>query len=350
MSDDLIRRAFADQAGWCTKLGSPFTARLMSGIGQRIDRDTMSGRKVMDWPGRADAFGDSVPLRLAGALHGLVRRGRLPDLAAIYPPNPLPDIDTLSEAALAALADADCEISEWLDHPPQTNEVGRSGILFPGLMVVAKETGLPLSLLEVGASAGLNLIPDRYAYRLGDRILGQSGSPVTLAPAWSGRVPDGPQPDIVARRGCDRHPLDVADAGQRERLIAYIWPDQLERLARAEAAIALARPDPPAIDRADAADWVEEMIGQQPESGVARVLLHSIAFQYFPEKTQRRIARAMDRAGAAATPSAPLAWLAFEQSGDEGPRLTLRLWPGGGERVLARADAHVHEVNWLQRD
>lgn len=347
MSDDPIRQAFADQAGWCTKLGSPFTARLMLGLGQRIDRSTMSGRKVMDWPGRADAFGDSVPLRLAGALHGLVRRGRLPDLAGVYPPHPLPDIDTIADAAMAALADADEEITEWLDHPPQTNEVGRSGILFPGLMVVAEETGLPLSLMEVGASAGLNLIPDRYAYRLEDNILGQPRSPVTLAPAWSGPVPDGQPPVIAARRGCDRHPLDVTDAEQRERLVAYIWPDQTGRLARAEAAIGLARVDPPTIDRADAADWVEEMIGLRPERGVARVLFHSIAFQYFPEATQRRIEATMDRAGAAATAATPLAWLAFEQFGDDGPSLTLRLWPGGGERVLARADAHVHEVTWL---
>jgi hypothetical protein len=349
MSDDPIRQAFADQAGWCTKLGSPFTARLMLGLGQRIDRSTMSGRKVMDWPGQPDAFGDSVPLRLAGALHGMVRRGRLPDLAGIYPPRPLPDLETIASASMAALADADEEIVEWLGHPPQTNEVGRSGILFPGLMVVAKEIRLPLSLLEVGASAGLNLIPDRYAYRLEDNVLGQPGSPVTLAPDWSGPVPDGSPPVIAARRGCDQHPLDVTNSTHCERLVAYIWPDQTERLARAEAAIGLARLDPPAIDRADAADWVEEKIGQRPEPGVARVLFHSIAFQYFPDTTQRRIAETMDRAGAAATPSTPLAWLAFEQIGDEGPRLALRLWPGGGERVLARADAHVREVTWLQQ-
>lgn len=303
----------------------------------------------MDWPGKPDALGDSVPLRLAGALHALVRRGRLPDLAGLFPPNPVPQPDALADAAMAAIAEADEEIFGWLDHTPQTNEVGRSGILFPGLVTVAGETGLPLSLFEVGASGGLNLIPDRYGYRLGGAVFGEMNSPVILSPAWSGPAPDGPPPVISARRGCDRHPLDVTDAAHRERLIAYIWPDQAERLARVEGAIGLAQSGPPSVDRADAADWVEDMIGRRPaQPGVTRVLFHSIAFQYFPDDAQRRITVAMERAGEQATKSAPLAWLAFEQVRDEGPLLTLRLWPGGRERVLARGgDAHVREATWF---
>jgi hypothetical protein len=342
-----VRDAFADQAQWCAKLGSPLTARLMEVMGPRLDRCTASGRKILDWQGQPNAHGDSVPLRLAGALHALVRRGRLPDLARRYPPNALPEPEDLAAAAFAALADADAEIAEWLDHPPQTNEVGRSGILYPGMMVLAKETGLPLSLFEIGCSAGLNLIPDRYAYRLGRTDGGAQGSPVALAPAWTGPAPDGVDPVIAARRGCDRSPLHVTDPAHHERLIAYIWPDQADRLARVEAAIGLARADPPAIDRADAADWVDEMIGAEPRPGMTRVLFHSIAFQYFPEAAQRRIAATMERAGRTATPDTPLAWLAFEHYRKEAPRLTLRLWPGGGERELARGDAHVHTVNWL---
>lgn len=343
----LVREAFAKQSAWCAKLGSPFTARLTEGLGRHLDRSTAAGRRVLDWTGPPDALGDAVPLRLAGALHALVRRGRLPDLAELYPPNPLPSVERLAAAAMDALREADAEIGGWLGYAPQTNEVARSAVLYPGLMVVAKETKLPLALFEIGASAGLNLIPDRYAYRLGGGALGRSGSPVVLSPDWSGASMAGGEPKILSRRGCDRSPLDLTIAAHRERLIAYLWPDQLERIARVEAAIGLARENPPPIDAADAGQWVEEVIGGPAERGVARVLFHSIALQYFPESSKRRIAARMETAGQQTTDDTPLAWLAFEQYRGEGPRLTLKLWPRTGERLLALADAHVRKVEWL---
>ncbi len=343
----LVRDAFAKQAEWCANLGSPFTARLMEGFGQHLDRSTDAGRTVLDWKGPPDALGDAVPLRLAGALHALVRRGRLPELAKVYPPNTLPTTAALTSAAMAALREADAEISEWLRYVPQTNEVARSAVLYPGLMVVAAETKLPLALFEIGASAGLNLIPDRYAYLLGDMTLGQCDSPVVLSPKWSGALPTSVEPNIQSRQGCDRNPLDVSNASHRERLIAYIWADQMDRISRVEAAVELARKNSPRIDAADAADWVDQVIGSRAEKGVVRVLCHSIAYQYFPDKTKHRIASRMEIAGWQATHDAPLAWLAFEQYQSEGPRLTLRLWPGDGERVLALGDAHGREVQWL---
>ncbi|MBP0650232.1 DUF2332 family protein, partial [Mycobacterium tuberculosis] len=113
---------------------------------------------VLDWPGaRPDAGGDSVPLRLAGALNGLVRAGRLPALARLYPPTALPDPETFSAALLAAIREADADLLPWLESAPQTNEVGRSVQIFAGLSVLAAETGLTLALYELGASAGLNL-------------------------------------------------------------------------------------------------------------------------------------------------------------------------------------------------
>ena len=251
----LVRNAFAQQSEWCESLGSPFTARLMEGLGQRLDRNTVSGRTVLDWQGPPDARGDSVPLRLAGALHALVRRGRLPELAKLYPPNANPALADLTDAAMAALREADDEINEWLRHAPQTNEVARSGVLYPGLMVVAAKTKLPLALFEIGASAGLNLIPDKYRYHLGGATLGRRGSPVVLSPEWSGRLQAKAEPDIHSRLGCDKNPLDASNASHRERLIAYIWADQRDRISRVEAALALTRENPPAIEAADAADW-----------------------------------------------------------------------------------------------
>ena len=139
----------------------------------------------------------------------------------------------------------------------------------------------------------------------------------------------------------------MAIAAHRERLVAYVWPDQADRITRVEAAIALAQEDPPAIEAADAADWVDRVFGGPAESGVVRVLYHSIAFQYFPDEAKRRIASRMEVAGRLSTSETPLAWLAFEQRADKGPHLTLCLWPGGEEIVLAKGDAHGRKVEWL---
>ena len=248
---------------------------------------------------------------------------------------------------MATIVRHDDRILSWLEHHPQTNEVARSGVLYPGLMTVATETGLPLELYEVGASAGLNLMLDHYAYEFGTRSFGRAGSAVTLRPEWSGLLPGPGAVRIIDRRGCDRQPIDLGDEEQRARLLAYVWPDQPERLARLAAAIEIAREEPPRIDARDAADWVETMLPVEGKPGVCRVLFHSIAFQYFPEVAKVRIMRRMENAGVAARGDAALAWLSFEQHGVSGPRLTLRLWPGGEERVLAHADAHVRWMRWL---
>jgi hypothetical protein len=131
-------------------------------------------------------------------------------------------------------------------------------------------------------------------------------------------------------------------------LLAYVWPDQARRLARLEAALALAAEDPPQIEPGDAAAWTEARLAEPAAAGVTRVVLHSVAFQYFPEKTKARIAAALARAGAAATGAAPLAWLRYEHDkGDERITLRLRTWPGEEERLLAYCHPHGRSIRWL---
>lgn len=341
-----IRATFAKQAVWCAQLGSPLTAALVDGLGVALDRSTATGRRVLGWQGRADALGDAVALRLAGALNALVRAGRLPELARFYPPNVLPDMEVLTRAAMAAIAEADAEICAWLDHPPQTNEVARSAVLYPGMCYIAGQTGLPLALYEVGASGGLNLFADRFSYRFGNQLRGDPDSAVILSPEWSGATPPVAAPQIIRRMGCDRNPLDITLAVHRDRLLAYIWPDQAARIARIKAALEIAQAAPPEMAAMDAADWVEAQIAVAPEAGVTRVLFHSIAYQYFPDEVKQRIVARMEQAGARATKEAPLAWLSFEQDSDDGPRLTLRLWPEDEVRELAVAGPHVHGIEW----
>jgi hypothetical protein len=346
---EAVREAFRIQGYWCDRLGSPFTAKLCTLLADRLDDRTQVGRRILTWPGRPGPDGDSVPLRLAGALHALVRRGGLPRLAALYPPNPQPDDNLLWSLLSDGLLAAGAELSRWLDSPPQTNEVARSALLMAGLSVVAEAAGLPLALYELGASAGLNLVLDRYGYRLGALRIGLADAPVVLAPPWKGPPPPDAPVHVIRRRGVDRAPLNVTVPADAERLAAYIWPDQAERLARTVAAIRLAATDPPPIDRADAADWLEARLSPAPEPGVARVVMHSIAFQYFLPTTQQRIADHLARVGGQATADAPLAWLKFELDPTPAgpPALSLTLWPDGNERVLAHADPHVRAVEWL---
>ena len=347
-TDSGIRVSFAQQATWCRELGSPLTGLLMEVVGPNLNASTGIGARILSWPGRANARHDALPLRLAGGLHALVRRGRLPGLAKLYPPHPMPDGAVLWQAVAAALEDAGEELAPWLDSAPQTNEVARSAVLMAGLMQVVRETGLPVALYELGASAGLNLILDRYAYQLGPIRAGAEGSPVRLRPDWQGPPPPSAPVRVARRRGVDLNPIDVTKPADQERLLAYIWADQAERLARTQAAIALAATNPPPLDRDDAIGWAEAHLDPAPEPGITRVLIHSIAAQYFPEQAKARIAAHAAHVGARATRAAPFAWLRFEVDEKHGPRPTLLLtvWPDGTERVLATGSAHGLWVRW----
>ena len=303
MAEAEIRAAFAELADWCRRLDGPFTARVCDALAVGLDRSTATGRRVLDWPGVP--FADALKLRLTGGLHALVRSGDLPGLAAHYPPHPPSDDATLAAALTEALRDD--RLLPWLDSAPQTNEVGRSGVLMPGLMVIAAATRLPLALFELGASAGLNLRLDDYGYDLGGVAVGPADAPVRLVPAWTGPPPPLAHVHIVARRGVDLNPVDVRDPAARDRLLAYVWPEQVERVERLHAALFAAAADPAPVDRGDAAAWVEAHVGVQ--EGRCGVVFHSIAFQYFSPDTEARIAAHMASVGAAAIAAAPLAWL-----------------------------------------
>lgn len=317
-------------------------ARLCSLLGERLDRSTEAGRRLLGWPGQADPFSDALPLRLAGGLHALVRRGDAPRLADCYPPRPLPDRETLWTALAPVLANPD--LLPWLDSAPQTHEVGRSAVLMSGLLVVADLFPQPMELLELGASAGLNLLLDLYGYDLGGVRAGDPDSPLRLRPDWKGAPPPDAPVEVRKRRGVDLNPLDARRDG--DRLLAYVWPDQARRLAQLESALAIAAEDPPEVEEGEAADWLEARLAEPQPAGVSRVVLHSIAFHYFPEETRARIAAAVEEAGARATPEAPLAWLRYEFDPDDRAALRLRTWPGE-DRLLAYCHPHGAQMEWL---
>ena len=342
-SEKEVRASFAEQADWCARLGSPFTARLCETLGRRLDRLSAVGRRVLDWPGEPRALGDAVALRLCAGLHFLVRAGQAPELEALYPPAAMPD-EAILWAGLAPILDHR-ELEAWLDSAPQTNEVGRSAVLMSGLLVIAARFGLPIQLYELGASAGLNLLLDFYRYDLGGLETGHRRSAVFLAPEWEGPAPPDAAIRIAARAGVDLNPPRLPrDA---PLLPAYLWPDQPGRLSRLEAALAIAAGHPPRVDKADAADWIEANLALAPEPDVARVVMHSVAFQYFGAAAQARVARHIEAAGERVHAGAPLAWLRFEKEPDaDRYALRLRTWPGG-EELLAWTHPHGSKVTWL---
>jgi hypothetical protein len=344
VTEAAVRAAFAEQAEWCERLESPFTALLCRLLGERLDRSTETGRKALDWPGNPSSLVDALALRLCGGLNALARSGKAPALAACYPPHGLPDPETLWQALVPALADP--QLPSWLDRAPQTNEVGRSAVLVSGLLFIADRYRQPMELLELGASAGLNLLLDRYGYWLGGRRAGDPDSPLQLVPDWEGGPPPGFHLRVESRSGVDIAPLDPRSDG--DRLLAYVWPDQRRRIEQLEAALAIAVQDPPMVERADAADWLEPRLASPLRPGVTRVVMHSVAFHYFPKEAQARISSSIAGHGAKASPEAPLAWLRYEQvPGEPHFSLVLQLWPGGDQIRLAECHPHGRWIRWL---
>jgi hypothetical protein len=341
-----VRSHFHAQAAACARLGSPFTAGLLGLLAERLDETGALGRAVLGWQG--DPRSDALALRVAAGLHALVLSGAAPELAAGYPGGTRADDPAaLGPALTRALEAHGAAIAGFLERPPQTNEVGRSAVLLGGFLTVAAETGLPLRLLEIGASAGLNLIWDVYAHDLAGAAWGPPNAPVRLRPQWQGALPPLVPVAIAGRRGCDRAPVDSRAPGDRLRLRAYVWADQADRRRRLETALDLAAERGVRVEGADAAAWTEARL-RAPARGAATVLYHSIVWQYLPPDGQRRVAAALERAAACATSASPLAWLRMEPAPDvRHAELRLTLWPGGDERLLAEADFHGRWIRWL---
>ncbi|MBN9060747.1 MAG: DUF2332 family protein, partial [Rhizobiales bacterium] len=166
-----VLKAFRSQAGACRKLGSPFTADVCDILAEVLDESSRFGRRILGWPG--DPFADALALRAAGGLHAVKRSGRSAGLPAAYPPSP-PDRARLRTAIHDAIAAEDDFLHDWLDSPPQTNEVARSSVLLGSALLLAREFGLPLDWHEIGASMGLNLGFDRYRYDFGTAVRGSA--------------------------------------------------------------------------------------------------------------------------------------------------------------------------------
>jgi hypothetical protein len=356
-TEEEIVAHFREQAAFCQFLGSPFTAALCTAMAADIEAGGPVAQLTANWPG--DPRRDALSLRIAGYLHHSVLAGEADDLSAAYPGTDKAwSIDRVWPV-----------VAEWLDgnagaaraymaSPPQTNEVRRSIALLPGFLQLAAKNPGPMHLLELGASAGLNQNWDQFSYTAaGWSRQGTSG--VLIDTDWRGGAPeflDAPI-EIASRAACDQHPIDVSRTGEARRLKSYVWSDQPERLARLDAAIALALSNGTKVDKGDAADWLEGRLAARPEHGLT-VVYHSVFLQYPPASTLDRIVRLIEAAGAQASAERPLAWLCLEPRdlfNDPGlanvnPNLMvtrLKTWPDGAVQNILTTDGHVTRVQLL---
>ncbi len=339
---------FREQALGCEHLGSAMYAELLRRLADDLDAGgptvaVLSGHELDPGP-------SGLALRLLGSVHRLVLAGQAPELAAYYPTAGGTWSSTGPDAVLGFLSARGDEVRPLLDQPPQTNEVGRATALVGGLLRLVARRPLPVRLFEMGASGGLNLRSDRIRFTGPAGEWGDPASPVVLEDGWTGApLPVGASLRIVERGGCDVSPVDVTTEDGRLALTSYVWPDQTLRHARLAGAIALARTDPVAVERVDAASYVDRLT---VSPGRLTVLWHSVMWQYVPPEQQRRVTARLEDLGRGATEDAPLAHLFAEptrRTPGEDHRFWIcaRTWPGTGERVfLGRMAAHGVPAFW----
>ncbi|MEO6704202.1 MAG: DUF2332 domain-containing protein, partial [Jatrophihabitantaceae bacterium] len=239
-----------------------------------------------------------VQLRLLGALQRLVLDQRAPELAKYYPnlggsaapDGAWPEFEAVLRAHVAELRAA-------LDLAPQTNEPGRSVPLLVGIFDAVRRSGLAqVRLLEVGASAGLNLLVDRF--RIGGQ--GWSSGPAGSALRFDNAVLGAVQPvdyRVVARRGCDLAPVEAASPDGRLRLTSFVWPHDLHRHDRLRAALTVAAEHPVTVEAALASSWLVEQLDSPCPDEVLTIIWHSVTRQYWPLAEIEAVASAIAEAG-----------------------------------------------------
>ena len=346
---DLVE-SVRDQSVACESLGSPMYAALLEQVALDLEAGGPSSEVLAD---HAEAPGPSATaLRLLGSGHRLgLERGAGP-LATYYPSvGGTWEVEGGWAAFRTLLAEEPDAVREWLDRPPQTNEVGRSAALMAGLLALTSEHGdVPVRLAEIGSSAGLNLLADRFRYTTAEgRSVGPTESPVVLEQAWTGDVPiDAPWPRLVERLGSDVMPVDVTTTAGRLALTAYVWPDQATRHERLRGALALAERTPVRVRRAAAREVADDL---ELSEGSLTVLWHSVMWKYLDAAEQDHVRRRLDALGEQATPAAPFAHLFLESTrrapGREHEYLVvLESWPAGTRRVLATSRGHGLPTEW----
>jgi hypothetical protein len=235
------------------------------------------------------------------------------------------------------------ELTEvMLSHRTQTNEPARCATLLPALAQIPG----PLALIEVGASAGLTLLVDKYSYDYaGHRLPGRDPLAPTLRCEPRGPVPlPEAVPEVVWRAGLDLNPLDVTDAEDMRWLACLVWPGEGDRQERLAAAVATARRDPPVVHRGDLLTDLPELAAQAP-AGATLAVYHTSVLTYVAPGDRRRFF--------ATVADLDAVWLSNEGAGvvpgiaSAVPEANAHLLVRDGRTAVAHTDSHGTWLRWL---
>ena len=280
-----------------------------------------------------------VPKRLLAAAQWLVLSGAADDYRATADPWP---------AFRALLLEHAERVARFIrEQPVQTNEVQRCFALLPIFLTVARQTRRPLDLIELGASAGLNLLWDRYRYAYASGAWGPVDAGLVLSGEERAPVPGSllsETGEIRGRIGIDLNPIDVTSDEDVILLRSFTgWPRQ-ERLM---AAIAAARRQPPTLLRGDYLELLPGLL-EARDGEALTVVYQTISTIYLTDAQRLRLRRIIDAAGE----EGPLAWISTPTPEEHGQRrgdypIELTLWPGGERRIVARMDNPGEWLEWV---
>ncbi len=264
-----------------------------------------------------------LPIRLLGGLHHLVLEGRLIGWS-------WDDVRAVLQAE-----------RDWLarfvaEQPVQTNEVQRCWALLPAFLSLGDER--PLELIELGASAGLNLVWDRYRYAYGAGSWGDGR--LKLAGEERAPVPAellGRRPAVVRRRGIDLRPLDAADEDDVRLLECFVWPDQAERMARLRAALAIARIDPPEVLAGDYVELLPSVLAER-DPDARTVVFQTVSTAYLDAEHYAELRRIVD--------AADVAWISTRRFSEEETGLEGGFELEAGTQLVARMGYHGQWLEW----
>ncbi|HEY4943081.1 MAG TPA: DUF2332 domain-containing protein [Rhizomicrobium sp.] len=333
---------FADDA---RRTGSLLYARLAAAIGKDAELKALAARAKAGQP-HANL--------ILGAVHYLLLRGADDPLKRFYPSvggtvsaegeDPFPDFRAF---VFRHLDQVEPLIATRVTN---TNEIGRSALLHPGFRVIANDAAaLPLSLIEIGPSAGLNLIWDRYGVRYhkdGATVatIGPDAPLIVECELRGDKVPPtGLGPKIGGRVGLELNPVDLSNRDDRDWLRALIWPDQVLRLKRLDRAIELFAREMPEIRAGDALALLPDALAGVPRDQ-APVVYHTIAVYQFSREMREALESILTVAGL----RRPVWRLAFEYDGSLYVLSVIRYQDGTRQETrLASCHPHGTWIEWL---
>src|SRR5215471_3379186 len=325
------------------RTGSKLYARLAAAIAEDDVLKTLAARAQKGQPHANMILGAAHFLLLRGVDHPLKRfYATLGGRARAEEDDPFPDFRDF-------VLGHENEIGRLIEtRVTNTNEVARSSILHPGFRAVAEACGEPLHLVEIGPSAGLNLIWDRY----GVRYIHDGQTVAEISPdaelvldcelRGEGKPPTASTPVVASRVGLELNPVDLSNQDDRDWLRALIWPDEVARMGRFEKALMLAEKAKPEIRRGDALELLTDALAAIPVNDAACVY-HTIAVYQFSKEMRDALESILTVAGM----RRPVARLSLEYNGLDAELTWIRYADGvRDERMLAISHPHGRWLEW----